>query len=1114
MHRGLGKVQGMGLKRFVPFVLLCGSFLTLAQAAVKDARIEDYEGRQVSVVELVFEGTANEPAAQAEFTSLLKVAPNTQFSAVHVRESLQALFDSGRVSNARVEVIEEGATKTGPVRLRFVVQRQVQIGDVKIELGPVTGSPLSVDEIRSRLNFVQSNNRLSQQLILRNADEIQVYLRDRGYFNATVEHVEQLGPRGLRATVTYRVTPGEQAKVEAFDIKIAGFDDSKVRSSLALQPGTPFTRDALSTDVGRVRDALVAEGYLAPILEDARVERDAEKNTVRIGLNGAVGPKVNVTVKNYDFSEKTERDLLPVKREGNVDFSAIVEGARRIRNKLQEEGYFFAEITETCTVTNPPADLGPNGTADTCENLNPTSLTGHSVTIEYNVEKGRRFRLTDIRITGTNRLSYDDIAANLKTQKANAIGLIPFLGYGRGYTSLTLLEQDRRTVEAFMRDLGYRKGVSINADDLIITFNVTEGPLTRIAGVEVKGNKIYTDDRLRRELRTVIGAPYSRSQARADGDRVAALYAREGYIDARVDFSVVELPKKGDDEQVRLVYSIADEGDKVFINQIIINGVTGDIKTRRTKRQAIRRAIPIAEGDVLRADRISDAERELYLTDAYRQVIIRTEPAGETASGYKRRDVIIDVEEKKPRVMDYGGGASTDAGALGLFEISNVNLMNRLRQGAVRLRASSRQQLVRLEYLDPRFARYNKTQFAPLAASVEYQRDSTITRFFRSAIDRGTMGIVQRLDEKGNAIDIFGARVHEPTINRFTAALETQRVLDRKTRSIIFARYSYEDVRLLNLESLVVRPILEPDRRIRLSRFGASFVRDTRERCERGLLARSRDEDEELGGRGEICRYNQLDATRGEFLSVDYAVALRQLGGNISFNRFQATYRRYYKVAALRDTVLAGNMTLGLANLFNPRDRDGNGVIDEIDQTVPISERFFSGGSTTLRGFNFEEAGPRQVVIPEGQFRDQKKNLVFLNPFTVPVGGNALAVLNLEARIPLTRSVQAVPFYDGGNVFRRIGDLFGKGDTTPVPPGDLIAAINKANLRAHWTNTVGLGFRVQTPFGGALAVDYGFLLKPPEFLIPQRGPSGLFDGTPATFRLNRTHLHFRITQTF
>jgi outer membrane protein assembly factor BamA len=519
---------------------------------------------------------------------------------------------------------------------------------------------------------------------------------------------------------------------------------------------------------------------------------------------------------------------------------------------------------------------------------------------------------------------------------------------------------------------------------------------------------------------------------------------------------------------------------------------------------------------VLRADRISDAERELYLTDAYRQVIIRTEAAGETRDGYQRRDVIIDVEEKPPNVMDYGGGASTDYGALGLFEISNVNLMNRLRQGAIRVRASGRQQRVRLEYLDPRFARYNKTQFAPLAASVEYQRDSTITRFFRSAIDRGTMGIVQRVDEEGNPIDIFGNQVGEPTINRFTATVETQRVLDRGSRTIVFARYSFEDVRILNLESLVVRPILEPDSRIRLSRFGISLVRDTRERCEKGLLARSqRDDDEQPGRPGEICRYNQVDATRGGFLSVDYGLALRQLGGNVSFNRFQATYRRYYKASWLRDTVFAGNATLGLANLFNPIDRDGNGTIDEIDRTLPISERFFSGGSTTLRGFSFEEAGPRQVVIPLGEFRDQDKNIVFLNPFTVPVGGNALAVLNLEARVPLTRSIQVVPFYDGGNVFRRVSELFGKSDPEAVPPANLIDAINAINLRAHWTNTVGLGFRWQTPLGGALAVDYGFLLNPPEFLIPQRGPGGiLFDGTPAVFRLHRGALHFRITQTF
>src|SRR5215208_7056728 len=190
----------MGVKTFVPFVPFCGviqglfvallgfSLLTVAQAGTaKDARIEDYEGRQITAIELVFEGTPDAPNAQAEFLSLLKVAANTPFSAVHVRESLQSLFDWGRVENARDEVIEEGANRTGPVRLRFVVKRQVQIGDVRIELGPVTGSPISADELRARMNFVQSSNRLSQQLIHHNADEIQVYLRDRGYFNATVE---------------------------------------------------------------------------------------------------------------------------------------------------------------------------------------------------------------------------------------------------------------------------------------------------------------------------------------------------------------------------------------------------------------------------------------------------------------------------------------------------------------------------------------------------------------------------------------------------------------------------------------------------------------------------------------------------------------------------------------------------------------------------------------------------------------------------------------------------------------------------------------------------------------------------------------------------------------
>jgi hypothetical protein len=59
-------------------VMLGLSLATVVRATTaKDARIEDYEGRQITAVELVFEGSTSTPAAQADFLALLKVAPNT-----------------------------------------------------------------------------------------------------------------------------------------------------------------------------------------------------------------------------------------------------------------------------------------------------------------------------------------------------------------------------------------------------------------------------------------------------------------------------------------------------------------------------------------------------------------------------------------------------------------------------------------------------------------------------------------------------------------------------------------------------------------------------------------------------------------------------------------------------------------------------------------------------------------------------------------------------------------------------------------------------------------------------------------------------------------------------
>jgi outer membrane protein assembly factor BamA len=101
---------------------------------------------------------------------------------------------------------------------------------------------------------------------------------------------------------------------------------------------------------------------------------------------------------------------------------------------------------------------------------------------------------------------------------------------------------------------------------------------------------------------------------------------------------------------------------------------------------------------------------------------------------------------------------------------------------------------------------------------------------------------------------------------------------------------------------------------------------------------------------------------------------------------------------------------------------------------VPRGERFFGGGSTTMRGFHQDGLGP-------------------LGAGGAPLGGQAMAVLNGELRFPMFRLIDGVGFVDVGNVFTRIGDL------------DLGALRESA----------GFGLRVRTPWFLGRA-DLGWVL--------------------------------------
>ncbi len=176
-----------------------------------------------------------------------------------------------------------------------------------------------------------------------------------------------------------------------------------------------------------------------------------------------------------------------------------------------------------------------------------------------------------------------------------------------------------------------------------------------------------------------------------------------------------------------------------------------------------------------------------------------------------------------------------------------------------------------------------------------------------------------------------------------------------------------------------------------------------------------------------------LDASHGSFMSHAFEYAPSFLGSNVHYVKYLGQYFKYLPLSEPTEIpfsqekksrlVYAGAVRIGIAS--------GLGI-----QDLSISERFFAGGGTTIRGFKQDEVGPKDLFFGD------------------PVGGDALFILNNELRFPIVSLFDGVGFLDIGNVYTRLSDF------------------NPFKVR----KSAGLGLRVRTPYF-LLRFDYGFKLQ-------------------------------------
>ena len=438
----------------------------------------DFIGRQVVRVTIEIEGAPGSSIGELQY--LLEVSANQDYSPVRIHDSLVRLHKSGLISAARVEAEAVGANG---VALKFVVRPQARVDSVIFE----GETEFPAGELRSRLNELDPGDRLSPGAVTRGLAELQAFYSSRGYLQARLNSDIRLDATGTRATVVYVVNAGQQARVSKYKINIQGAHIDLTKPQPRIVEGQPFAQALVGDEMERIRQLYLNEEYLAVRLDNI-VTPDQETNTVAVTVTVEAGPRIAVEVAGLDeLDEKKKREILPFYTQGGVDDFSIEEGRRRLQEFAQQKGYFFAEVSRPES-----PDLSAAYRAIKVHGRDRSAL------------QAERHR--------DRRPGRHPIGRASGQMKSKVASFIPLFGLGRGVTSNDMLRQDSNLILKRLREIGYRRaqvevlrGVSVTGEDLIITFNVEQGPRTFVEEVGIRGNNVLTTDQLRGEIKHRAG---------------------------------------------------------------------------------------------------------------------------------------------------------------------------------------------------------------------------------------------------------------------------------------------------------------------------------------------------------------------------------------------------------------------------------------------------------------------------------------------------------------------------------------------------------------------------------------------------------------------------------
>jgi len=365
--------------------------------------------------------------------------------------------------------------------------------------------------------------------------------------------------------------------------------------------------------------------------------------------------------------------------------------------------------------------------------------------------------------------------------------------------------------------------------------------------------------------------------------------------------------------------------------------------------------------------------------------------SGSVGLRLERGDQELNVESGTPSTEDVGGGGGSEIHERVSVAVAHRNLFGTGRYLGLEIVAGRAEQEAFLTYREPFIGRWN----VPLQLQIFQSDDST----------RPGTTILQR-----------------------GVSLETSKVALEQTRWSL--RYEYKISQCdggelcIRLENDDPVESLDPSlRNIKISSITPTFFWDTRD--------------------------DILDPHRGFFTSASIEYAFPLFTADTGFLREYLQGAFYLPFTERTTLALSGRLGLIQPYARTPIETDDNGVLSGGDlRLIPLSERFTAGGENSHRAFPLDRLGDLCLDdTPEHNPIDGCVATLFQDPVTkriLPLGGNSLALMNIEYRFPLFGdTVGGAVFADIGNVFAgsqihfdklRYGAGFGIRYLSPVGP--------------------------------------------------------------------------------